>query len=201
VAKQHIGSGGSPPSLGYALPSLVMQVTALVISDNALSRHRHTYRVRTQICTRSATFSRSLYVIYILHSCYIINRTSHLCSWWGAGTVLGSRWHSSKGHRGAGSGSMAKGYRNYEQCERVRSYLHEMKKAPTPLCSCPEKVEQTARHLMTECSLFSKDRPAVLQTLPLPLIMQFHIHTVDVYRLTKNIFQMLQEQSKRDQFL
>jgi len=54
---------------------------------------------------------------------------------------------------------------------------------------------------MTECSLFSKDRPAVLQNLPLPLIMQFHIHTVDVYRLIKNIFQMLQEQSKRDQIL
>ena len=46
------------------------------------------------------------------------------------------------------------------------SYLHKMKKAPTPLCSCPEKIEQTARHLMTECSLFSKDRPAVLQTSP-----------------------------------
>ena len=25
-----------------------------------------------------------------------------------------------------------------------RSYLHKIKKAPTPLCSCPEKVEQTA---------------------------------------------------------
>jgi hypothetical protein len=42
-----------------------------------------------------------------------------------------------------------------------RSYLYKMKKAPTPLCSCPEKVEQKA-HLMTECSLFSKDRPVVL---------------------------------------
>jgi hypothetical protein len=47
-----------------------------------------------------------------------------------------------------------------------RSYFHKMKKAPTPLSSCPEKVEQTARHLMIECSLFSKDRPAVLQNLP-----------------------------------
>jgi hypothetical protein len=54
---------------------------------------------------------------------------------------------------------------------------------------------------MTECSLFSKDRPAVLQNLPLPLIMQFNIHTADVYRLIKNMFQMLQEQSKRDQIL
>jgi len=37
--------------------------------------------------------------------------------------------------------------------------------------------------------------------LPLPLIMQFHIHIVDVHRLIKNMFQMLQEQSKRDQIL
>ena len=44
----------------------------------------------------------------------------------------------------------------------LRSYLHNMKKAPTPLCSCPEKAEQTTRHLMIECSLFSKERPAVL---------------------------------------
>jgi hypothetical protein len=82
-----------------------------------------------------------------------------------------------------------------------RSYLHKMKKAATPLCSCPEKIEQRARHLMTECSLFSKDRPAVLQNLPLPLMMQFHIHTVDVHRLIENIIQMLQEQSKRDQIV
>jgi ribonuclease HI len=69
-----------------------------------------------------------------------------------------------------------------------RSHLHKMKKSPTPLCSCPEKVEQTARYLMIECSLFSKDRPAALQNLPLPMITQFHIHTVNVHRLIKNIF-------------
>lgn len=113
-----------PPSLGYALPSLVMQVTALLISDNALSRHGHTRGVRTQFCIRSATFNCSLYVIYIFHSCYIITRTSQLRSWCGAGTVLGSRWHSSKGQRGAGSGLMAKGYTNYEQSERVRTAKH-----------------------------------------------------------------------------
>ena len=33
------------------------------------------------------------------------------------------------------------------------------------------------------------------------MITQYHIHTVDVYRLIENIFQMLQEQSKRDQIL
>ena len=53
-----------------------------------------------------------------------------------------------------------------------RSYLHKRKKAPTPLCSCPEKAEQTAQHLLTECSLFRK--------LPLPLIMQHHINTAEV---------------------
>ena len=76
-----------------------------------------------------------------------------------------------------------------------------MKKSPTPLCSCPEKVEQTARHLIIECSLFSKDRPAALQNLPLPMKTQFHIHTADVHGLSKNIFQMLHEQSKRHQIL
>jgi hypothetical protein len=82
-----------------------------------------------------------------------------------------------------------------------RSYLHKIKKAPSPLCSCPEKAEQTARRLMIECSLFSKEQPAVLQNLPLPLIMQFHTNTVDVCRLLKNIYHMLQEQSRRDQIL
>ena len=70
-----------------------------------------------------------------------------------------------------------------------------------PLCSCHEKAEQTARHLMIECSLFSKERPAVLQNLPLPLIMQYHINTVDVSSLLNTIYRMLQEQSERDQIL
>ena len=81
------------------------------------------------------------------------------------------------------------------------SYLHKMKKAPTPLCSCSEKAEQTARHLMIECSLSSKELPAVLQNLPLPLIMQYHINRVDVSRFLNNIYHMLQEQSKLDQIL
>ena len=38
----------------------------------------------------------------------------------------------------------------------LRSYLHKMQKTPISLCSCPEKAEQTARHLMIECSLSSK---------------------------------------------
>ena len=58
---------------------------------------------------------------------------------------------------------------------------------------------QKARHLMIECSPLSKERPTVLQNLPLPLIMQHHINTVDVSRFLKTIFHMLQDQSKRDQ--
>jgi hypothetical protein len=80
-----------------------------------------------------------------------------------------------------------------------RSYLYKRKRAPTPLCNCPEKDEQTARHLMTDCSLFSKERPAVLRKLPLPLIMQHHINTVEVSRLMKHIYHKLQERSKSDQ--
>jgi len=47
-----------------------------------------------------------------------------------------------------------------------RSYLHKINKTPSPNCNCPEKAIQTARHLMTDCSLFSKDRPAVLNLFP-----------------------------------
>jgi hypothetical protein len=43
-----------------------------------------------------------------------------------------------------------------------RSYLHKMGKVPTPLCTCPEETEQTARHLKLECRLLSKERPTVL---------------------------------------
>jgi len=46
------------------------------------------------------------------------------------------------------------------------SYLHKINKKPSPVCNCPKKAIQTARHLMIECSLFSKDRPAVLNFLP-----------------------------------
>ena len=37
-----------------------------------------------------------------------------------------------------------------------RSYLHRMNKTPSPICSCPEKAVQTARHLITEYSPFLK---------------------------------------------
>jgi hypothetical protein len=82
-----------------------------------------------------------------------------------------------------------------------RSYLFKRKKALTTLCNCPEKAEQTARHLMTDCSPFSKERPAVFRKFPLPLIMQYHINTAEVSRLIKSIKHMLQEQSKSDQTL
>jgi hypothetical protein len=54
---------------------------------------------------------------------------------------------------------------------------------------------------MTECSLLSKERPALLQNLSLPLMMQYHVNKFDVFKLLKNIHHMLQEQSKRDQIL
>ena len=77
------------------------------------------------------------------------------------------------------------------------SYLHKMNKTPSPTCSCPEKAVQTSHHLMTECSLFSSERPTVLQTLPLPLVLEYHINTVSVTSFLRNIFHTLQEQLNR----
>ena len=59
-----------------------------------------------------------------------------------------------------------------------RSYLHKMKKTSSPTCNCPERAVQTAKHLMTECSLFAPNRPAVLNNLPPYQILKHHIHTV-----------------------
>jgi hypothetical protein len=47
-----------------------------------------------------------------------------------------------------------------------RSYLRRMNKPPSPNCNCPKKTVQTAHHLVMECSLWSKDRPTVLKSLP-----------------------------------
>jgi hypothetical protein len=80
-----------------------------------------------------------------------------------------------------------------------RSYLHKMNKTPSPNCSCPEKAIQTTRHLMLECSLFSNDRPAVLQNLPPPLVLKYHINTVGITNFLRSIFHTLQEQSKCNQ--
>jgi len=77
-----------------------------------------------------------------------------------------------------------------------RSYLHKINKTPSPNCKCPEKAIQTARHLMTECSLFSKDRPVVLKSLPLPLVLKYHINTVNITSFLRNIFKALQEESQ-----
>ena len=80
-----------------------------------------------------------------------------------------------------------------------RSYLYKRTKASSPLCSCPEMEEQTALHLLKDCSLFTKVRPAAFQTLTLPQIMQHHINTKEVSSLINNIYRMLQEQSVSDQ--
>ncbi|KAJ9575592.1 hypothetical protein L9F63_007526 [Diploptera punctata] len=76
---------------------------------------------------------------------------------------------------------------------RFRTYLHRIKKSPSPLCNCPESPPQTAIHLLTECSLYSRDRPPVLTTQTLPQILQHHINTVTVTNFITNIFRSLQE--------
>ena len=74
-----------------------------------------------------------------------------------------------------------------------------MEKVPTPLCTCLEKAEQTARHLMLECSILLKESPTVLQNLPPPPDNEIPHKHIDVSRFFKAIFHMLQDQSKRDQ--
>jgi hypothetical protein len=71
-----------------------------------------------------------------------------------------------------------------------------MGKVPTSLCNCPAKSEQTARPLILDCSLLSKERPTALQNLILPQTMKYHINTVDISRFFKAIFHMLQDQPK-----
>jgi len=75
------------------------------------------------------------------------------------------------------------------------SYLHKTNKTPSPNCNCPEKAIQTVCHLMIEGSLFSNDRPAVLKSLPPPLVLKYHIYTVSITSFLRNIFKALQEES------
>ena len=70
---------------------------------------------------------------------------------------------------------------------KFRAYLHKMKKTSLPTCKCPEQAVQTARHLMTECSLFSRNHPTVLHNLPPHLILKHHIHTVSISSFLSNI--------------
>jgi hypothetical protein len=76
-----------------------------------------------------------------------------------------------------------------------RSYLHKMNKRPSPNCNCPENAIQTARHLLSKCSIFSKDRPPVLKSLPPPLVLEYHTNTVSITRFLRSIFKALQEES------
>ena len=83
---------------------------------------------------------------------------------------------------------------------KFRAYLYKMKKKKTsPICNCPEKAIQTAGHLMTECSLFSRTRPAVLHNLPPHLILKLHIHTASVSSFLSNIFHSMSEQLEGNQ--
>ena len=77
-----------------------------------------------------------------------------------------------------------------------RSYLHKINNTPSPNCNCPAEAIQTDRHLITECSLFSNDRPAGLKSLPPPLVLKHHINSVSITGFLRNIFQALQEESK-----
>jgi len=52
---------------------------------------------------------------------------------------------------------------------------------------------------MTECSLFSSERPTVLQTLPPALVLKYHINTVGVTSFLRDIFHTLREQLKDNQ--
>jgi ribonuclease HI len=74
-----------------------------------------------------------------------------------------------------------------------RHYLFKMNKTPSPHCNCPESPVQTAIHLLTECTLFSRDRPAVLENVPLPWILKHHINTVTVTNFIQRIFNKLRE--------
>jgi hypothetical protein len=74
---------------------------------------------------------------------------------------------------------------------KFRLYLHKMKNTSSPTCNCPERVLQTASHLMAECSLFSHNRLAVLHNLPLHLILKHHIHTVSVSSFLSSILNSL----------
>ena len=82
---------------------------------------------------------------------------------------------------------------------KFRAYLYKMKKTTSPICNCPEKAIQTAGHLMTECSLFSRNRPALLHNLPPHLILKFHIHTASVSSFLSNIFHSMSEQLEGNQ--
>ena len=73
-----------------------------------------------------------------------------------------------------------------------KEYLHRMKKAPSPTCFCPERSQQTALHLIQECSIFSNERPTVLTSLSLPQIIKTHIHTVSVMNILKIVHNKLQ---------
>lgn len=77
---------------------------------------------------------------------------------------------------------------------RFRCYLHKMNLAPSPHCSCPENSIQTACHLLTECSLFARDRPSFLHpTAPLSEVLKHHIHTADMTSFLQKIYCKLQQ--------
>lgn len=73
-----------------------------------------------------------------------------------------------------------------------RSYLFKMNKITSPTCNCQEAEIQTARHLLTQCSKFTRERPDVLKSTPLPLVLKYHINTTQITRFLNNVFRSLQ---------
>jgi hypothetical protein len=58
-----------------------------------------------------------------------------------------------------------------------------------------DKFMHSSNHIdhMTECGLFTRERPAVLQSLPLPLILKYHTNTVGITSFLEHILHTLQE--------
>jgi hypothetical protein len=67
--------------------------------------------------------------------------------------------------------------------------------------SCPEKGWTNGTTSYDSMQPILKRTTSDTQNLPFPLIMQYHINTVDVFKSLKNIYHMLQEQSKHDRIL
>ena len=69
----------------------------------------------------------------------------------------------------------------------VRYFVHDQPK---------DKFMHSSNHTehMTECSLFTRERPGVLQTLPLPLILKYHTNIAGIRSFLQHILHTLQEQ-------
>ena len=72
-----------------------------------------------------------------------------------------------------------------------QSYLFKMNIVTSPICNCCKEEIQTALHLLTQCSRFERERPAVLKTLPLPQVLKYHINTTQISSFISNVFRSI----------